>query len=97
MEALNNVRKFHRLREIPLDSFRFSAVLIDPPRAGLGAEICHFLQRFQTIIYISCNPVSLKKDLEILTQTHTILHTAFFDQFPHTHHLESGVILKSKF
>ncbi|WP_416862955.1 hypothetical protein [Helicobacter ganmani] len=33
----------------------------------------------------------------MLTQTHTILHTAFFDQFPHTHHLESGVILKSKF
>lgn len=96
IEALNRVREFQRLREIDLDSFRFGAVLIDPPRAGLGVEVCQFLQRFQTIIYISCNPISLKQDLEILMQTHRILHTAFFDQFPHTKHLESGIILQRK-
>ncbi len=96
IEALNRVRKFQRLREIDLDSFCFSTVLIDPPRAGLGVEVCQFLQRFQTIIYISCNPISLKQDLEILTQTHKVLHTAFFDQFPHTKHLELGMILQMK-
>lgn len=94
VEALKGVRKFNRLREINLDSFDFKAVLIDPPRAGLGAEICHFLQRFQTIIYISCNPHTLAKDLETLRQTHTIQHCAFFDQFPYTNHLESAIILE---
>lgn len=96
IEALNRVREFQRLRETDLDSFCFGAALIDPPRAGLGVEVCQFLQRFPTIIYISCNPISLKQDLEILTQTHEILHTAFFDQFPHTKHLESGMILQRK-
>ncbi len=95
IEALNRVRKFYRLKDVNLDSFDFGAVLVDPPRAGLGVEVCNFLQRFQTIIYISCNPTSLKQDLEILTQTHEILHTAFFDQFPHTKHLESGIILQA--
>lgn len=96
MEALQRIRKFRRLSEIDLDSFDFGAVLIDPPRAGLGKEICNFLQQFQKIIYISCNPISLKQDLETLTRTHKVVSTAFFDQFPHTIHLETIVILEIK-
>jgi tRNA (uracil-5-)-methyltransferase len=53
-----------------------------------------FIAQFETIIYISCNPITLKRDLEILTQDFTIEHFALFDQFPHTEHIESGVILK---
>ena len=96
IEALNGVRSFNRLKDIALHHYDFKSVFVDPPRAGLGESVCQFLQRFQTIIYISCNPHTLAKDLEILKQTHTICHCAFFDQFPHTQHLECGVILEKQ-
>lgn len=94
IEAFNGVRSFKRLKDIVLSSYDFQSVFVDPPRAGLGESVCQFLQRFQNILYISCNPHTLAKDLEILKQTHTIAHCAFFDQFPHTHHLECGIILE---
>ena len=93
IEALEGVREFRRLEGIRLQDYRFSSVFVDPPRAGLGEEVSRFLQRFQNILYISCNPSTLAKDLEILKQTHKISKVAFFDQFPHTPHLESGVLL----
>ncbi|MDY4426058.1 MAG: tRNA (uridine(54)-C5)-methyltransferase TrmA, partial [Helicobacter sp.] len=67
---------------------------VDPPRAGLGEDVCQFLQDFPSILYISCNPLSLAKDLEILNQTHRVVKVAFFDQFPHTPHLETGILLQ---
>ncbi|MCI5968680.1 tRNA (uridine(54)-C5)-methyltransferase TrmA [Helicobacter sp.] len=94
IEALNGIREFNRLRHIDLSAFNFSSVFVDPPRCGLGVEVCEFLKRFKQIIYISCNPITLGKDLEILKKTHHIRHAAFFDQFPHTKHLECGVILE---
>ncbi|MCK5855095.1 MAG: tRNA (uridine(54)-C5)-methyltransferase TrmA, partial [Sulfurovaceae bacterium] len=51
------------------------------------------ISKIQNIIYISCNPETLARDLESLTLTHDINDSAIFDQFPHTHHVESGVFL----
>ena len=96
MEALNKKREFNRLKNIVLDSYDFGCVFVDPPRAGLGIRVSKFLQRFQKIIYISCNPLSLKEDLEILKRSHFVEKSAFFDQFPFTNHLECGVILTKK-
>lgn len=94
--ALKKERPFQRLRNIDLDSFNFSHVFVDPPRAGLDSESRTFVQKYDNILYISCNPETLKRDLEDLSQTHEITAFAFFDQFPYTSHLESGVILKRK-
>jgi tRNA (uracil-5-)-methyltransferase len=47
----------------------------------------------QSIVYISCNPETLARDLKQLTRTHRIERAAMFDQFPHTEHIESGVLL----
>ncbi|RAX53399.1 tRNA (uridine(54)-C5)-methyltransferase TrmA [Helicobacter sp. 11-8110] len=94
IEAIKGLRKFERLRQINLETYCFSMVLVDPPRAGLGEEVCQFLQDFPSILYISCNPLSLAKDLEILNQTHRVVKVAFFDQFPHTLHLETGILLQ---
>ena len=57
---------------------------------------CEFIARYKNIIYISCNPETLQKDLEILTRTHEIKSMALFDQFPYTHHAEMGVMLVKK-
>jgi tRNA (uracil-5-)-methyltransferase len=65
-----------------------------PPRAGIDAETLKLLQRFEKIIYISCNTDTLYDNLKTLTQTHKIVKFALFDQFPFTHHVESGVLLE---
>jgi tRNA (uracil-5-)-methyltransferase len=57
---------------------------------------CAFVSRFEHILYISCNPETLKRDLEYLTETHTIETMAMFDQFPYTSHMEMGVKLKKR-
>ena len=94
-EALSGVREFYRLKEldINLSEFDFSHIFIDPPRAGLDDGVREFVAEFGHIIYISCNPQSLKRDLSALLKTHEILHFALFDQFATTAHLECGVIL----
>ncbi|RDE24215.1 tRNA (uridine(54)-C5)-methyltransferase TrmA [Motiliproteus coralliicola] len=92
-QAINKVRPFRRLREVDLDSYDFSTVLVDPPRAGLDDGTRTLVQGYQAILYISCNPETLVRDLKQLTQTHRIARLALFDQFPYTHHKESGVFL----
>ena len=52
------------------------------------------MKDFEQIIYVSCNPETLHRDLRELTKTHTIQSFALFDQFAYTHHIETGVILK---
>lgn len=93
-EALDGKREFFRLRDVDLNSYNFSCVFVDPPRAGLDNLNLDFIKNFNFIIYISCNPMSLKKDLEKLKLTHDIKDFVLFDQFPHTNHIESGVFLK---
>jgi tRNA (uracil-5-)-methyltransferase len=95
-QALNKTRKFRRLEGVDLNSYNFSTVLVDPPRAGLDNDTIELISNIQNIIYISCNPQTLTRDLKELTKTHTIKNSAIFDQFPHTHHIESGVLLQKK-
>ncbi len=93
-QAMNKEREFRRLKEIDLDSYDFQTVLVDPPRAGLDEESMKMIQAYDNIIYISCNPETLKQNVEMLRDTHSIERYAVFDQFPYTHHVESGVLLK---
>ncbi|WP_366139440.1 tRNA (uridine(54)-C5)-methyltransferase TrmA [uncultured Endozoicomonas sp.] len=95
-QAMNKEREFRRLSEIDLDSYQFSTILVDPPRAGLDEGTEKLVQRFDNILYISCNPETLKQNLSTICQSHTIEKTALFDQFPYTHHAEMGVHLKRK-
>ncbi len=69
-------------------------VLIDPPRAGLDDKSRKFVNEFDNIIYISCNPETLHRDLKTLAKNRKIKAFAFFDQFPYTNHMECGVILE---
>ena len=94
-EAMQGTRSFRRLREqeISLTDYRFSTVLVDPPRAGVDDATLALLQRFDRILYISCNPHTLRANLETLCRTHRIVRRALFDQFPFTPHIESSVLL----
>lgn len=92
-QALAKKREFFRLRNISLDDFNFSHILVDPPRAGLDELTLNLISKFDNIIYISCNPLSLKENLKSLLKTHKITKFAIFDQFAHTKHIECGVKL----
>ncbi len=94
--ALRKERSFHRLRGIDIDEYDFRCVLVDPPRAGLDEATRELISTFDNIIYISCNPKTLARDLKVLIRTHGVAKAALFDQFPHTGHMESGVFLRMR-
>ncbi len=98
VQARENQRTFRRLEQenIQLKQYDFSTIFVDPPRAGLDQTTVKLAQQFEQIIYISCNPLTLKRDLEVLLQTHWIKKFALFDQFAYSEHIESGVILIKK-
>ncbi|WP_200762309.1 tRNA (uridine(54)-C5)-methyltransferase TrmA [Nitrosophilus alvini] len=95
-EAFEGKREFRRLKDIKLSEFDIKTVFVDPPRAGLDEVTRELVKNFENIVYISCNPETLRRDLDILSKSHEIRRFAFFDQFPYTPHLECGVFMKRK-
>lgn len=95
-QAIDKVRAFNRLEGIELDTYDFSSIFVDPPRSGMDPHTTSVTQRFDNIMYISCNPTTLRENLKTIVQTHEITNIALFDQFPYTHHLEMGVTLKKR-
>ncbi|EKO3666862.1 tRNA (uridine(54)-C5)-methyltransferase TrmA [Vibrio metschnikovii] len=95
-QAMEGKREFNRLKEagIDLKSYRCNTIFVDPPRAGMDVDTCKMVQGYERILYISCNPETLKENLDILSTTHNITRFALFDQFPYTHHMEAGVLLE---
>lgn len=97
-EAMEGKREFRRLKQanIDLGSYNCNTIFVDPPRAGMDEDTCKMVQGYERILYISCNPETLRDNLDVLKQTHTITRFALFDQFPYTHHMEAGVLLERK-
>jgi len=94
--ALDGVREYRRMKDIDINNYALSSIFVDPPRSGMDMASSLFSARHENIVYISCNPETLVRDLEILSKTHDIINMALFDQFPYTHHVEMGVKLKKK-
>lgn len=97
-QAMNGERLFRRLAGLPqpLENYQLDTVFVDPPRAGLDATTVSMVQRFPTIIYVSCNPGTLAENLAVLAATHSVAQFALFDQFPYTDHMECGVVLRQR-
>ena len=76
----------------------FSAVLCDPPRAGLSKRFTAALTRLapERIVYISCNPETLSRDLAVLCKSYRAEKIIPFDMFPHTRHCECVAVLRRK-
>jgi tRNA (uracil-5-)-methyltransferase len=71
-------------------------LLVDPPRAGLDSTCRTLAKGFERVVYISCNPDTLARDVAELSATHRVTRLAAFDQFPYTHHLECGILLERR-
>jgi 23S rRNA (uracil1939-C5)-methyltransferase len=78
---------------------REAAVLIDPPRKGCGQDILKLLRsiRPRQIIYVSCHPATMARDLNILTSESVfeLLHVQPLDMFPQTQHVECVADLRN--
>ena len=71
-------------------------LFVDPPRSGLSKQLALGLvsKGPKKIAYISCNPKTLKRDLDILTKTYKVRDLKLYDQFSFTDHLEASCILE---
>ncbi len=84
------------IRSLVVDGQKFDLVLLDPPRQGCSDVIPYIAQtEAARIIYISCDPATLSRDLLLLKEEgYTIERVKMFDMFPQTHHMETMVKLK---
>ena len=91
------------MRDILTDGFfeqqgRPEVVITDPPRAGMDEAVTRQLLRAapDRIVYVSCNTATQARDLGILDEGYTVADVQPVDMFPHTHHVENVVLLRSR-
>jgi 23S rRNA (uracil1939-C5)-methyltransferase len=85
------------LRHAVIQRERPQLIVMDPPRAGVGADVCSFLARIAApeIVYVSCDPVTLARDLKMLVDAgYKLQEVHLIDLFPQTFHLETVVVLR---
>jgi len=70
-------------------------VIVNPPRAGLDARVVTIIlkERPGRLVYVSCDPATLARDLGRLTEAYTITSIRCFDLFPQTAHVETVVVM----
>lgn len=73
-------------------------VITDPPRAGMHKDVVQFLLRAepQKIVYVSCNPVTQARDIQLLEEKYKLIKARPVDMFPHTYHVENVALLMRK-
>ncbi len=85
------------LRREILQRERPELIVMDPPRAGLGQDVCELLARLAVpeMVYVSCDPVTLARDLKMLVDSgYRLAELRLLDMFPQTFHLETVVVLR---
>lgn len=77
---------------------RPDVIITDPPRAGMHQDVIDVL-RFAApirIVYVSCNPATQARDLQLLDDMYRVTKVQPVDMFPHTHHVENVVLLEKR-
>lgn len=73
-------------------------IITDPPRAGMHQDVIDVMLNLeaQRIVYVSCNPATQARDLQLLDDKYKVSKVQPVDMFPHTHHVENVVLLELK-
>ena len=82
--------------ELPKIKDQVNTIIVDPPRAGLDKSVVRTIMNFKPgkIIYISCDPMTLARDLKLLCKKYDLCDTYMLDMFPFTEHVECFCVLK---
>ncbi len=105
--ALNNIDQAYFIKgdviDICNDLFfaehgKPDVIITDPPRAGMHHDLVEKILEIkaQVIVYVSCNPATQARDLNLLDKAYKVTKVQPVDMFPHTHHIENIVQLKLK-
>lgn len=79
-----------------IDTFsNIDTVIVDPPRSGLDNKTVDYLKKIcsKNIIYVSCDPLTLARDVKKLSDTYIVKEVTPFDMFPNTYHVECVCLL----
>ena len=73
-------------------------LVVDPPRIGLDDAMleCLLRSKIKEIIYVSCNPATLGKNLAVLQEKYRVQRVIPIDMFPNTQHVETCVLLQRR-
>ena len=96
---INNVEFICDKVENKIDKLKdIDNIVMDPPRSGSDKKTLRTLLEInpQKIIYISCNPVTLARDYNILKEKYTLKEISAYDMFPNTYHVETVMVLEKK-
>jgi len=103
----NNLEHCHfytgDVADIATDEFfekhgRPDVIITDPPRAGMHEKLIKQLLKMRAprVVYVSCNPATQARDLQLLDEAYKVLKLQPVDMFPHTHHIENVALLELK-
>ena len=75
---------------------RPDVIITDPPRAGMHPDVVKTILRAapRRIVYVSCNPATQARDLQVLDEAYSVVEVQPVDMFPHTPHVENVVLLE---
>ena len=73
-----------------------SCIIVDPPRSGMHEDVitCLLAVAPERIVYVSCNPATLARDVKLMSEQYSIARVQPVDMFPHTYHVECVVELR---
>ena len=93
--GLGNRCSFHAGDAADYPEGKYDLLLLDPPRNGLEKKLVRKILKsdIPVLIYISCGPDTLQRDLELLSEKYTVLRAGALDMFPCTAHFETFTIL----
>lgn len=104
LNQIDNTRFFAGdMKDIFTDGFikengKPDVIITDPPRAGMHTKVVEQILRIapKRIVYVSCNPATQARDVEILSKSYDVKKIQPVDMFPHTHHVENVALLEAK-
>ncbi len=97
----NNIQNMKNIcgdffKHIPKEKIKANTIILDPTKKGCGVKVMNEICGIENIIYISCNPIALSKDLNAIKDYYNIEEVTPFDMFPNTTSVETLVKLKRK-
>lgn len=102
-KKLNNIKNIKFIEGKVFDIIKdikdkYDTIIIDPPRSGLDKDTINSILKInpKTIIYVSCDPTTLSRDLNILKDKYNIEYIKPFNMFPKTYHVECITVLRNR-